>query len=85
MTLRALIPSRVGSYKPNRLGIYDMHGNVWEWCAEHSEAGNSGRVARGSGWRGHGIYCRASHRYRFGSSNRYSTLGFRVAAVPSEE
>jgi formylglycine-generating enzyme required for sulfatase activity len=77
--------TKVGSYKPNRLGIYDMHGNVWEWCEDHFEARASARVVRGGGWGCFGSYCRASVRSRFGPSYRYSGLGFRVAAVPSGE
>src|SRR5271165_1441168 len=77
--------SKVGSYKPNRLGIYDMHGNVWEWCEDHFEAGGSARVFRGGSWRNRGTLCRASLRARIEPAIRLNFVGVRLAAVPSEE
>jgi uncharacterized protein (TIGR02996 family) len=77
--------TKVGSYKPNRLGICDMHGNVWEWCEDRFEAGGSARVIRGGGWRFIGVGCRASSRYSYGPALRDNSLGFRLAAVPSGE
>jgi formylglycine-generating enzyme required for sulfatase activity len=74
--------SKVGSYPPNRLGLYDMHGNVWEWCEDPFEAGGSARVLRGGSWHDSGAYCRASHRHRREPSFRNIYLGFRLAAVP---
>jgi formylglycine-generating enzyme required for sulfatase activity len=77
--------SKVGSYAPNRLGLYDMHGNVWEWCADPWEAGGSARVIRGGGWSGDAADCRASVRGCVEPAYRYGHLGFRLVAVPSGE
>jgi formylglycine-generating enzyme required for sulfatase activity len=74
--------SKVGSYKPNRLGICDLHGNVWEWC-EDSVDGGSAQVFRGGSWSFHAERCRAAARYWDAPAARGSILGFRLARVPS--
>jgi uncharacterized protein (TIGR02996 family) len=92
-------PCRVGSYRANVLGLFDMHGNVWEWCAdwygeEYDENGPSSdpsgphqgseRVNRGGSWCDTAGDCRAARRSRDAPRVRGSFLGFRVAAVPHE-
>ncbi len=57
--------TRVGAYPPNRLGLCDMHGNVWQLCAAEISPGPGGsdRVFRGGSWLEYGRYCRAAYRY----------------------
>ena len=79
----------VGQKKPNAFGLYDMHGNVWEWCQEELETvaswakGKSyehDRVFRGGCWLGSAGYCESSNRDGVSPSNRFIHLGFRVCA-----
>jgi formylglycine-generating enzyme required for sulfatase activity/tRNA A-37 threonylcarbamoyl transferase component Bud32 len=78
-------PTRVGAYPSNKLGLCDMHGNVWQWCdgLYDPKAGDSLRVNRGSGWNGNGTLCMASLRNALAPSFRNSNLGLRLARVPS--
>jgi formylglycine-generating enzyme required for sulfatase activity len=51
--------TKVGSYAPNKLGLYDMHGNVVQWCEDLNEPNGRGRINRGGRWDEEGRVCRA--------------------------
>jgi formylglycine-generating enzyme required for sulfatase activity len=71
--------SRVGAYPPNKLGLCDMHGNAWQWCAD---SWDSDRVLRGGSWDNLASYCRASYRIGRAPSFRRHNVGFRLVRVP---
>jgi formylglycine-generating enzyme required for sulfatase activity len=71
----------VGSLKPNAFGLYDMHGNVYEWCQDLFEKGGKERVIRGGSWEwcDSRSSCRSAARSLREPSQRHGYLGFRVA------
>jgi formylglycine-generating enzyme required for sulfatase activity len=80
-------PCKVGCFPPNRLGLYDIHGNVAEWCnddkAERDASGNEARVNRGGSWWESADYCLPSWRSRWAPGKGYGHVGLRVARVPA--
>ena len=69
----------VGTKKPNELGIYDMSGNVWEWCQDFYESGSSLRVIRCGSWGNGAPFTRVSARNSGNPSLSYIYYGFRLA------
>ncbi len=73
---------RVGKLKPNELGLYDMSGNVREWCWDWIDASgpdsSEGRALRGGGWAGGGEYCGIIERDVSRANRASPDLGFRV-------
>lgn len=72
-------PTPVGSYRPNRLGIYDLHGTIDEWCPD-PESPSYGLV-RGGSWNDFGFRCTAAVRYHFAVDRHYNSMGFRPVRV----
>ena len=78
-------PVAVGSYKPNAFGLFDMHGNAWEWCndwyvyADGSGSDGSSRVLRGGSFNDYEVRASSYSRLSHSSSFRFLTNGLRLA------
>ena len=89
-------PHPVAQRKPNAFGLYDMHGNIWEWCQDWygiypsghvsnptGPSSGSCRVLRGGGWHEDVEGCRSAIRVGRSPGSRAGTIGFRLARTPN--
>jgi formylglycine-generating enzyme required for sulfatase activity len=89
----------VGQYPANPWGLFDMHGNVREWCLDsfaarysgdpvtdrYHHAGDSDRVYRGGGWEDAAGHARSASRDRLDATSRSASIGFRLVLAPEVE
>ena len=76
----------VGSFKPNGYGLYDIGGNVWEWCQDRYDSDKTRRILRGGSWYGNTVSLRAAFRFGNGPSNAGISYGFRcVSGFPTAQ
>jgi formylglycine-generating enzyme required for sulfatase activity len=91
--------TEVGSFPANNFGLYDLHGNVWEWCLDHwhnnyegaptngsawfSSDENALRLLRGGSWFNIPRTCRSANRDRYARDVQYNGVGFRVVCASS--
>ncbi|MFZ4678496.1 MAG: formylglycine-generating enzyme family protein, partial [Nodosilinea sp.] len=80
-------------------GLYDIHGNVFEWCADHwhdnydgaptdgttwlSSDESARRLLRGGAWHDPPQHCRSTYRLSYSPDNRFYAIGFRVVGLPA--
>jgi formylglycine-generating enzyme required for sulfatase activity len=83
----------VGRFPPNHFGLYDMHGNVWEWCEDTWHDSYQGapidgsawlgesdkRILRGGSWDNYARSCRSALRFKWSAENNNYYIGFRIA------
>jgi eukaryotic-like serine/threonine-protein kinase len=85
----------VGTFLPNSFGLYDLYGNVWEWCLDtwhenyngapkdgsawDADETNNERVVRGGSWKDYPASCRSAHRNKYAPDTEANNIGFRIA------
>jgi formylglycine-generating enzyme required for sulfatase activity len=76
---------KVGSFPPNPLGLYDMHGNVWEWCDDSQPNRAPLRIMRGGSWTADPEGCSAANYPDYEPAGRDHGLGLRLARFPIDK